>query len=122
VQRTAGPVWLFEHRRSGLQTVLPEPSRSRPVFCQGWYGDVGGGRYMSETHAPFWIYGTGGIALTFAPSDPRPRIDVHGDGKPGWHLVTVDVPHLRRVPGQNKRVGAKLLNVTTSPSRVQARP
>ena len=122
VQRTAGPVWLFERKPIGVLPQLPAPSPTTPVFCQGWYGDTGNGRYMSETHAPLWIYGTGSIALAFAPSDPRPHIDVHGDGKLGWHLVTVDVPHLRRVPGQNKRVGAKLLNVTTSPSRVQARP
>jgi hypothetical protein len=32
-------------------------------------------------------------------------------GEAGWQLVTVDVPHLVRLPGEKKRVGAKLLGV-----------
>jgi hypothetical protein len=111
VQRTAGPVWLFERKGNGLLPTLPAPNPTSPVFCQGWYGDTGGGRYMSEMHAPFWIYGTGTMELKFAPSDPRPRVNVHGGSKQGWHLVTVDVPRLVHVPGQKKRVGAKLLGV-----------
>jgi hypothetical protein len=113
VQRAAGPVWLFERRSARLQPTLPAPNPTSPVFCQGWYGDTGNGRYMSETHAPFWVYATGTITLTFPPSDPRPRIRVHG--KPGWRLVTVDVPRLSHVRGQTKRVGAKLVGVSTSP-------
>jgi hypothetical protein len=113
LQRTAGPVWLFERRRIGLLTVPPEPSRTKPVFCQGWYGDTGSGRYMSEKHAAFWYYGRS-AEVAFAPSDPRPRITFHGGTKRGWHLVTVDVPHLSRVPGLTRRVGPRLLNVTTS--------
>jgi hypothetical protein len=112
VQQTAGPVWVFERRSIGLQPALLEPSRTRPVFCQGWYGGTGTGRYMSETHAPFWVYGGGDIRLRFAPSALQPRVTVHGGKKVGWHLVTVDVPHLRRVPGEDKRVGAKLLAIS----------
>jgi hypothetical protein len=108
VQRTAGPVWLFEHRGGGLRTTLRAPNRTTAVFCQGWYGDTGDGRYMSETHAPFWIHGTGRVSLRFAPSDLRPTVAVQR-GRGGWRLVTVDVPQLRRLPGENKRVGAKLL-------------
>ena len=63
---------------------------------------------MSETHAPFWIHGTGRVSLRFAPSDLRPTVAVQR-GRGGWRLVTVDVPQLRRLPGENKRVGAKLL-------------
>ena len=108
VQRTAGPVWLFEHRGGGLRTTLRAPNPTTAVFCQGWYGDTGDGRYMSETHAPFWIHGTGRVSLRFAPSHLRPTVAVQR-GRAGWRLVTVDVPHLRRLPGENKRVGAKLL-------------
>ena len=111
VQRVAGPVWLFEQRSSDLQTTLPAPNPTVPVFCQGWYADTGNGRYMSETHAPLWVFGDGRVRLTFAPSTLRPRVTVHGGTGSGWHLVTVDVPHLMRVPGQKKRVGALLLDV-----------
>jgi hypothetical protein len=122
VQRTAGPVWLFEHAPARLQPRLPEPSRSQPVFCQGWYGDVGGGRYMSEPHAPLWIYGSGRLSLDFSPSALSPRISVDGAptlelGTPGWHLVTVDVPKLIDVEGQARPVGVRLVRVLTFPSR-----
>jgi hypothetical protein len=112
VQRTAGPVWLFERRGLGLLPALPEPPRTEPVFCQGWYGDTGAGRYMSERHAPFWIYGSGKPRLEFATSALRPRVSVYGGRTRGWHLVTVDLPRLHNVPGQKRRVGARLLRVT----------
>ncbi len=120
VQRTAGPVWLFERGGSGGSPRRVEPAHSLPVFCQGWFGNTGSGRYMSETHAPFWIYGSGTLTLDFAPSPLRPRITV--DGRPGfdvrgrgWHLVTVDVPHLIDVADEKRKVGVKLLRVATSP-------
>ena len=72
VQRTAGPVWLFERGGIGIAPTRIEPSHSRPIFCQGWFGGTGSGRYMSETHAPFWIYGSGKLRLEFAPSELRP--------------------------------------------------
>jgi hypothetical protein len=117
VQRTAGVVWLFERRRLGLLPVLTEPSRASPVFCQGWYADTGSGRYMSETHAPFWIYGSGKLRLQFAASALPRRVTVDGRRSldlrsRGWHLVTVDVPRLVRVEDQPKRVGLKLLEVS----------
>jgi hypothetical protein len=130
VQRTAGPVWLFERKRIGLQPALAEPSRARPVFCQGWYGDLGGlsgseplsplGRYMSETHAPFWIYGGGKLTLEFAPSALPHRVTIDGRrtselGERGWHLVIVEVPRLVRAEGEEKKVGVRLTRVTTSP-------
>jgi hypothetical protein len=116
VQRTAGPVWLFERRSIGLQPALVEPSRTRPVFCQGWYGETPLGRYMSETHAPFWIYSSGRVRLTFSPSPLRPRVRVHGGNKLGWHLVTVEVPRLVSVEGEKRKVGARLTRVTTTAS------
>ena len=123
VQRTDGAVSLFEPRPIGLQLRVAEPPRDRPVFCQGWYGDTSDGRYMSERHAPFWIYGSGRLRLRFAdvPAlsrrvlvDGRPSLALR---RPGWHLVTVDVPHLVHVAGVRKPVGAKLVAVATSPSR-----
>ncbi len=93
------------------------------MFCQGWYGDVGSGRYMSEEHAPLWIYGGGPVTLRFAPSplprrftvderqQPGPTLDL---GKRGWHVVTVDVPHLVRGPN-GKKVGLRLVRAVTSP-------
>jgi hypothetical protein len=69
---------------------------------------------MSETHAPFWVYGSGKVRLRFAPSPLRPRVTVHGGDKVGWHLVTVDVPRLRRVEGQTRAVGLRLVRVQNS--------
>jgi hypothetical protein len=122
--RTRGVLETFERRASGAQTQLgPEPSRAHPVFCQGWYGDVGSGRFMSEEHAPFWIHGGGTVTLRFAPSSLPRRFTVDGRphpgprlqlGKRGWHVVTVDVPRLVRDP-EGRKVGPRLLGVT-SPS------
>jgi len=56
IRRTAGPVWLFELRRARIATKRVEAARSGAVFCQGWFAETAArGRYMSETHAPFWI-------------------------------------------------------------------
>jgi hypothetical protein len=121
----SGGVATFERRAAGARTERPrEPRRDRPVFCQGWYGDVGSGRYMSEEHAPFWVFGAGALTLRFARSSlprrftvdersqPGPRLEL---GRRGWHVVTVDVPHL--VPGANgKKVGLRLLGLATSPA------
>jgi hypothetical protein len=113
VQRTAGPVWLFERRRARASPVLAEPPRSAPSFCVGWYGERNGSRYMSETHAALWVYGAGRIQLHFAPSPFHPSVRVRrGPGR--WRLVTVDVEHLHREPGVRQRVGARLLDVQTS--------
>jgi len=111
VQRTDGPVWLFERKPIGLLPTLPAPNPTSPLFCQGWYGDMGNGRYMSETHAPFWVHGKI-KRLMFARSGAQGRVAVHR-GPAGWTLVTVDVPHLVRVPGQKRRVGARLISLLT---------
>jgi hypothetical protein len=120
VQRISGPVWLLERGGVGIAPRRIEPDRARPIFCQGWFGDTGAGRYMSETHAPFWIYGSGTLRLDFAPSSQTPRITVDGRpgtalGKPNWHLVAVDIPRLASNPGVKKRVGLRLTRVSTSP-------
>ena len=109
VQRAAGPVLLLERRPQRSIQLLPAPNPTRPVFCQGWYGNTGDGRYMSETHAPFWLHGKI-RTVRFAPSGPKPRVRIH-HGLAGWNLITVDVPHLRHVAGQKQRVGARLLDV-----------
>jgi hypothetical protein len=121
VQRTAGPVWLFERAATGIAPKRVEPPRAQPIFCQGWFGETTGvGRYMSETHAPFWIYGSGKLRLEFAPTplprrvtiDGRPGLDLRGRG---WHLVAVDVPRLASVEGQTHSVGLRLIRTATSP-------
>jgi hypothetical protein len=109
VQRSAGPVLLLE-RGSGSTPVLPPPNPTVPYFCQGWYGDTGEGRYMSETHAPFWVHGLKG--WTVDSKGVHPIEQIHR-GPDGWKLVTFDVEHLVRLPGQKKRVGARLLSVTS---------
>jgi hypothetical protein len=119
VQRISGPVWLFERRGVGIAPRRIEPDRGAPVFCQGWFGDNRGGRFMSETHAPFWIYGGGRLKLDFAPSPLSPMIAVDGRpgtelGDPGWHLVTIDVPRLVRLPGLQRKVGLRLLRLDRS--------
>ena len=116
VQRTAGPVWVFQRGSLGFLPKRVEPVHTRPIFCQGWYADTGSGRYMSETHAPFWIYGAGQLRLEFAPSSLPRRISIDGRrsvtaSKRDWHLVTVDVPRLVTVAGQSKRVALKLTRI-----------
>jgi hypothetical protein len=78
---------------------------------------------MSETHAPFWIYGRGSGELSFAPSQLGRRFTVDGRpqrgpdlnlGTAGWHIVTVDVPHLVQGP-IGKRVGLRLVSVVERP-------
>jgi hypothetical protein len=118
--RRAGSVWLFVRGEPGAFRA-PQPATRNPVFCQGWYGDKGTGRYMSETHAPFWIYGSGTLQLRFAPSALPRRVLVDGRKRlelprRGWHLVTVDVPHLVEVEGETKKVGLRLIQISTSRS------
>jgi hypothetical protein len=110
VQRRAGPVLLFE-QRAGSEPVLAKPDRAFPQFCVGWYPERDGGRYMSETHAAFWVYSAERPRLRFAATPMPPRVTVHPRTPSGWRLVTVDVEHLRRVPGVKQRVGAQLLRV-----------
>jgi hypothetical protein len=112
VQRASGPVSLFERRPPAFSFARAEPPRSQPIFCQGWYGDTGSGRYMSERHAPFWIYGNGTPRLRFAPSRLPRRVRVEKLEGGRWQLITVDVPRLVRVPGVRNRVGLRLLEAT----------
>src|SRR5205823_6206876 len=106
---------------TGIAPRRVEPARMQAVFCQGWFGETAGlGRYMSETHAPFWIYGSGSLRLEFAPSPLEPRVTIDGHPGPrlksqGWHLVTVDIDRLAKVAGQKRKVGLRLIRLATSP-------
>jgi hypothetical protein len=113
-------VWLFERGATGIAPKRFEPARSTPSFCQGWFAHTGSGRYMSETHAPFWVFGSGKLQLEFAPSPLTPRVTIDGRAGPelhskGWHLVTVDVDRLVKAEGEKRKVGMKLVRVATSP-------
>jgi hypothetical protein len=110
LRRGAGPVLLFE-RGTGDVPRLAKPDAAFPVYCVGWYGERDGGRYMSETHAALWAHAQR-VKLRFAPTPFPPRVTVHPPTDKGWRLVTVDVDHLRRVPGVKARVGAQLRRVT----------
>jgi hypothetical protein len=113
VRRHSGPVLLLE-RGSGSSPILRRPDEAFPHFCVGWYRERDGARYMSETHAALWVYANH-VKLRFAPAPFPPRVKVYPRNEEGWRLVTVDVEHLRRVPGVKPRVGARLLRVVTSP-------
>ncbi len=113
VRRRSGSVLLFE-RGSGSSPILQKPDEAVPHFCVGWYRERDGARYMSETHAALWVYGKH-VKLRFGPTRFPPRVRVSPRNEEGWRLVTVDVEHLRQVPGVKPRVGARLLRVVTSP-------
>jgi hypothetical protein len=111
VRRRSGPVLLFE-RGSGEAPALQKPDKAFPHFCVGWYREQAGGRYMSEAHAALWTYGPRRPKLRFAPTPFPPHVTVQPANPEGWRLVTVDVDHLRSVPGVKQRVGALLEQVT----------
>lgn len=98
--------------RGGSRPVAASEPSHGMHFCQGWYGPKNGQVPMSETHAPLWVYGSGTISLTVqAPAPLATRFSVDERevttrtvsnaqrvvlplGAAGWHLVTLDVPHL----------------------------
>jgi hypothetical protein len=117
VSRRSSGVWVLVRGNSAARSPVPAPTTSEPVFCQGWYGDVGNGRFMSETHAPFWLYGSGTLTPKFAQSQLPRRFTVDGRrqqgptlhlGKSGWHVITVSVPRLVLGPA-GKEVGLRLI-------------
>jgi hypothetical protein len=78
---------------------------------------------MSETHAPFWVYDSGMVTLRFAPSKLRGSftVDEHPQqgptlklGRKGWHVITVEVPHLVVGP-MGTKVGLKLISLAHRP-------
>lgn len=116
-RESSGVVWLFDRGRRSPEPTLPEPSRYGAYFCQGWYGPQASprGRFMSEIHAPLWIYGGGSLRMTFAASSLPRSFTVDGVrqrgptlrlGRRGWHVITIDVPRLVR--HDHRRVGLLL--------------
>ena len=127
-----GTVWVFA-KGGGAATgaVAPGPDRTKPVFCQGWYGNTGQGWPMSETHAPFWVYGAGRLRLRLAapeslsPTLP-PSVDgrvVRGSSSNGtlslplgpvarWHVIALNVDHLVPVAGRKLGLTIRALRVT----------
>jgi hypothetical protein len=124
---TDGAVTVFAPGRGGEGVVPSEPTRTAHL-CQGWFGPKHGRVPMSETHAPFWVYGSGRLALRVqAPAPLRTRFGV--DERPvltrtvsvaqkvvlplgprlGWHLVTLDVPRLLHVGA--RATGVELLGL-----------
>ena len=65
-----GAVTLFERGLSSAPPPFGEPSRTEPVFCQGWRD----GR-MNELQAPLWVYGRGPFTFTFTSDQPM-RVEV----------------------------------------------
>jgi len=116
--------------RSGARPTNPlgEPSRDAAHYCQGWYGPSAAGDVpMSRKRAPFWVYGSGSLALRLA-ADATLTVRVSVDGVDAltktfagqasvgvalagqrWHLVTLDVDRL--VQSGTRRIGARLLGL-----------
>jgi hypothetical protein len=124
--------WNVRRRDGAVSIFTPGNSRPEfrsgakrgPVFCEGWYGNTGSGWPMSETHAPFWIYGSGRMKLRFAPSSLARSFTVDGRrqdgptfrlGKRNWHVIAVDVPHLV------DKVGLRLIGITFPSSGIRSR-
>jgi hypothetical protein len=119
-----GAVTLFaEGRGARRPPPVPEPARNLAYFCEGWYPPDGGGRQMSDGHAPLWLYGSRArLVVSAAPALPV-RLSVDGRtrlaarigplrelgvslGRRGWHLVSFDA-HLPKVGG--RPVGVRLV-------------
>jgi hypothetical protein len=70
-----GAVTLFERGASSAAPPFPEPSRTQPVFCQGWRE-----RKMTELQAPFWLYGQENWRLEYSSDEPI-RLTISLDGE-----------------------------------------
>ena len=72
--KEGGAVTLFTRGASSSPPAVAEPSRVKPVFCQGWRD----GR-TTELQAPFWVFGTGPFTLMLTSEAPiRATITVEG--------------------------------------------
>jgi hypothetical protein len=102
-----GAVTLLGRGQSRAPAPVPEPARTRPVFCEGWHG-----RTMDERQAPIWTYGSGTLSLRLGTPEPT-RAGLWVDGSrladvevaderilvaplrgERWHSVIVEVPNL----------------------------
>jgi hypothetical protein len=120
-----GGISMWARGSSGPVAAGQEPTRGSPHFCQGWYGPENGQVPMSETHAPFWVYGSGTIAIAVQSPEPlatRFSVDervvamrtvsnaqrvVLPLGEAAWHLVALDVPRL--LDTTPRRTGVRLV-------------
>jgi hypothetical protein len=102
-----GAVSMLSRGGQGAASPVPEPTR-RVVFCEGWRG-----RSPRYRHAAFWVHGPrlqavlttrAPVHVTFTADGRRARslevvtgnrVDVPL-GRPGWHLVGVDVDRADR--------------------------
>jgi hypothetical protein len=106
-----GRVWLFPLDRFPGTPVqpppVPEPDRTRPVFCEGWRGFS-----MKERDAPLWLYTGSRVELTLtAPGRTKALVRVDGTRlreldvdrrvvvripftTTGWHSIVLAVPQL----------------------------
>jgi hypothetical protein len=71
-----GPVTLFGRGPAALERPpVPEPSRARPLPCEGWRGGV-----MEERQGPLWVYGGGTASLAVStPGALTGRLWVDGE-------------------------------------------
>jgi len=123
-----GRVSLWRPGR-GVAPGQGEPSRNAVHFCQGWYGPRRERVPMSETHAPFWVYGAGPLALWLRAPEPlatrfsvdereivartvfqAERVVLPLGPRRGWHLVALDVPRLAAT--KPRATGVRLLSIT----------
>ena len=98
-----GAITLFKRGSSSAPPPFPEPSRSKPVFCQGWRDGT-----TTELQAPFWLYGVGPFTVTLSVDRPTRVSLASGENKSfdqdvesktttqltfadqGWHPVVLD--------------------------------
>jgi hypothetical protein len=140
-QATGGEITMFEAGRGhepAAPAPMPEPARTRPVYCGGWFPPAKPGakvRTMRASHASVWVYGD--RPLTVLASSGAPLDAVFSvDGVPvasrevaavnrietrlrgaRWHLVTIDLNHLGQAG--NRRLG---LDVIVVPRRAASVP
>jgi hypothetical protein len=93
-----GAVTLFERGSSSAPPPFPEPSRTGPVFCQGWRE-----RTMTELQAPLWLYGAGSYELRVTAETPT-VVEVSVDGHSSdRRLVSGSMPMSLQLEGMTPR-------------------
>jgi hypothetical protein len=132
---TGGAVTLFEAGSAkGAARLAPmlAPRKPLPVYCGGWdppakpHAKV---RTMSASHSSIWVNGSGTLSV-LASSAVDFKASFAVDGKPiatrkisyvtavrlplrgfSWHLVTIDIPHLRRAGAGSRPIGLDVVVV-----------
>jgi hypothetical protein len=70
-----GAITLFERGSSSAPPPFPEPTRTEPVFCQGWRDGK-----MNELEAPLWLFGAGHYVLRVTAEVPT-LVEISVDGR-----------------------------------------